>query len=442
MAYAVAARLWSVLAGPVSILLIARHLTLEEQGYYYTFGSLLAVQMFFELGLTGLLVTFAAHEAAHLRWNRAGLLTGQPRAFQRLRSLLRAATRWYLVAAVGFTLVAWPLGFSLMQRQANGLPASAWVLAWTEMVLTTALQLAVVPGVAILEGCGRIRQISYVRWIQALVGNTVFWVGLAAGARLNAAAASVFCGWLALAVWLWRAPQRRPLGQLLRVRRTVGAGEIHWGKEIWPLQWKMALTWISGYLAFQLFVPVLFLFHGPQAAARMGMSLNLTGRISDLALTWVSTKQPGFAALVARRNYPELDVSWRRATLASLGVATLLGACLWALVMGLDYFHHPYAARVLPPGPLALLLVTTGLHQIIFCQATYLRAHKEEPLLPLSMVSAATVAGLTYLFGRFYGAPGMTLAYFLYTLLVWLGVATLIFNRCRRRWRTAAALAA
>ena len=57
---------------PVSVLtifFIARYLSPEEQGYYYTFGSIVALQVFFELGLTGIITQFVAHEASHLSWN-------------------------------------------------------------------------------------------------------------------------------------------------------------------------------------------------------------------------------------------------------------------------------------------------------------------------------------------------------------------------------------
>lgn len=39
-------------------------LTGVEQGFYYTFGSILALQVFFELGLTGIMTQYVAHEAS------------------------------------------------------------------------------------------------------------------------------------------------------------------------------------------------------------------------------------------------------------------------------------------------------------------------------------------------------------------------------------------
>lgn len=67
--YGVLTRMWSALAGPLTILLIATRFSKVEQGFYYTFSSILALQVFFELGLLTVLAQFAAHEFAFLSWD-------------------------------------------------------------------------------------------------------------------------------------------------------------------------------------------------------------------------------------------------------------------------------------------------------------------------------------------------------------------------------------
>ena len=50
------------LGNVVSAILVIKFLSIEEQGFYYTFGSIAAVQIFFELGLNGIITQFVAHE--------------------------------------------------------------------------------------------------------------------------------------------------------------------------------------------------------------------------------------------------------------------------------------------------------------------------------------------------------------------------------------------
>ena len=64
---------WNVGAGLIIIALVAHFLSPELQGYYYTFNSLIALQVFAELGLNFAIIQFASHEMAQLtlaaRWN-------------------------------------------------------------------------------------------------------------------------------------------------------------------------------------------------------------------------------------------------------------------------------------------------------------------------------------------------------------------------------------
>jgi hypothetical protein len=64
--FTVLARFWGSAAGLVTVLLIARFLTPAERGDYYTFGSLVAIQMIFELGFSFVILQMASHERARL----------------------------------------------------------------------------------------------------------------------------------------------------------------------------------------------------------------------------------------------------------------------------------------------------------------------------------------------------------------------------------------
>src|SRR5271163_895400 len=66
IAWTLAARLWSMAAGIATLLLIAHYLSPAQQGYYYTFASLVALQVFFELGFSYVVLQLASHERAQL----------------------------------------------------------------------------------------------------------------------------------------------------------------------------------------------------------------------------------------------------------------------------------------------------------------------------------------------------------------------------------------
>ena len=59
VAYTLVSRGWGLLSGLVTLLLVVRYLTPDEQGYYYTFASLLAMQILFELGMSVVVMQFS-----------------------------------------------------------------------------------------------------------------------------------------------------------------------------------------------------------------------------------------------------------------------------------------------------------------------------------------------------------------------------------------------
>ena len=98
--FTVLGRFWGSAAGLVTLTLIARFLSPAEQGYYYTFGSLVALQIVFELGFSFVILQLASHERAQLTISNDYEITGDPIAHARLASVIQKSVRWYSVAAV------------------------------------------------------------------------------------------------------------------------------------------------------------------------------------------------------------------------------------------------------------------------------------------------------------------------------------------------------
>jgi hypothetical protein len=201
------------------------------------------------------------------------------------------------------------------------------------------------------------------------------------------------------------------------------------------MQWRIALTWLSGYFVFSLFTPVLFFFRGSAVAGQAGMTWSLVNALSAIAFLFVSTKVPRFGMLIARRAYGGLDRLFLRSTLSALLVASLGAVVFGGGVYGLYAIDHPLARRILPFAPTAMLLAAMVLNQIEFAMAAYLRAHKREPYLVILMARAVVATATTLLLGRRFGATGVT-AGFLAVNSATLIPASVIFFRRRAAWHT------
>jgi hypothetical protein len=422
-----AARVWSVLAGPVSVILIASRLSPEEQGYYYTFASIVSFQVVFELGL-GLVVTqFASHEKAFLEWQADGTLGGSDVEKGRLAALLRKTLQWYGVAT-GLTALALLVGGTLFFAR-RPTAVTGWQSPWIAVAVLAGATLFLTPFLSMLEGCGLVADVARARAWQAIASNLAGWAVLIAGGRLWVSPAISGMSLLVGGVWVLLT-YRRFFSDLLKTRGS----EMSWRKEVWPFQWRIAASWISSYFIFHLFIPVLFASRGAAEAGRMGMSLSLASAVYMVANSLLATKTPLFGELIARRDFAELDARFFPAMWRSLGVMAAGAAAIFGGVLMLHTIGHRWSTRLLDPLPFALLLATMMVNTIFFAEAVYLRAHKQEPLLGVYVASAIAVSASTFFIGRIYGATGMMLGYFIATLLVSLGGSTWLFQRKRREW--------
>ena len=423
------ARGWSSIAGLVTLRLIAKHLSLDEQGYYYTFGSLVALQIVFELGFSSVILQLASHEAALLTIAPDGAITGDPIAHQRLASVLQRSIRWYVIASVLMTICVIPTGIHFFRVHHMLDKPVAWLFPWVAVVLAAMFTFQIDPIFSFLEGCGFVPQVARTRFWQAFIGSLLAWTALLTHHGLFAPALLIAGQAIAGSAWIFT--KRNLLSALLRLR--VGANSISWA-EVWPFQWRIAVSWLSGYFISQLFNPILFVYWGPAAAGQMGMSLTLMNAISTVSLSWVYTKAAPFGQMIARKQYDLLDRVFFRAITQSTILCAAGSFALWCGDFYLYSHHRDFSTRILPPLPFGLLMMVPVLAQIVNSEALYLRAHKQEKFLINSVLGATFIALSTYFLGKRYAALGMVSGFLAVSLFIGLGLGTYTFTKYRKLW--------
>lgn len=432
VAYTVMARSWSSLSGFVTIVLIAHLLSPAEQGYYYTFASLIALQLVFELGFSQVVMQLASHERAHLAIEPGGRISGDPTAHARLASTLRLVLRWYSIGALLFALVLIPAGMYFFSTHQHLGPAVPWKSPWICAGAIAGIGFFLDPIFAFTEGCGFVAEVAHMRFKRGIAGSLLGWAALASHHGLYAPAVVIMGQVIVGAAWLYG--MRRLLLGLLRFN-TAGSN-ISWKEEIWPFQWRIAVSWISGYFVYQSFNPFLFAFKGPAAAGRMGMSLNVANTLMFFAMAWVSTKAAPFGMLIAQKRYSELDGIFFRTVIQSTGVAIVGAALLWSAAAWLNAIHSPYAYKILSPFAFALLLAAAIVNHLFASIGTYLRAHKQEVLFQLSVAIAIAVLFSNYVSARTVGALGMVAGYLAILTVLGVGGGFLRFIKYRTLWHS------
>lgn len=423
-----AARGWGLASGLLLTWLVATHFNREQQGFYYTFNSLLALQIFFELGLSSVLLQFAGQEFAFLQWQPDGRIEGDPFHQARLLTLARQARKWFGVASLLFGSVLIPLGLVFFAQ--HPAPGFSWRLPWVLAVGGIALNLKAVPLWAIISGGGLVRWDNF----RTLIGGICGALG-AAGAISSdyglyavpiISCANGLTAWLGLLLFF--------PGFLRQIRgSTSQSGEdvrLSWWEEIWPMQWRIAVSWMAGYFIFQLFTPTLFAFQGPVVAGQMGLTLAATNAVLALGVTWTTARNPELCRLIAQREDAALDRYFRRLLVEVTAVALVSGGAALALIDWLQGLPR-FAGRFLPTHLVGIQMMSTLINLWSNALATYCRAHKSEPFMVPSVVGALLQGGIVLYCGKFHSVREIVVGTLLLHLTVGLPWAVAIWNQQR-----------
>lgn len=263
--------------------------------------------------------------------------------------------------------------------------------------------------------------------LQSLVVMVMAWGAIASHHGLYACALLNFG---AVLVGLCFVVKRRALLAAL-LRFPVRENAVAWHKEIWPFQWKIAVSWLCSYFMMQVLTPILFACQGPTEAGRMGLSLSIVGYLPVLVLSWMSTKAAPFGQLVKLGRFRQLDLVFYRTLRQSLVLMFLLASGCFVAVIGVGHVSSKIAARMESPSIFALLLLTVVGVLAVQSWAVYLRSFKREPyLFQSTTVAALTVLG-AFLVAPHWGSPAVAIVYFVCSGILSVIWAALIFQKQR-----------
>jgi hypothetical protein len=285
-----------------------------------------------------------------------------------------------------------------------------------------------IPFYSFLDGCGEVRAVALMRLRQAATSILLAWGAMLLHHGLYSPAL-VILGQFAVGAHFVAARRRLLLGLL---RHPAREAAICWSREVWPFQWRIAVSWICSYFTIQAFIPILFALRGPVEAGQMGMSLSITGYMAGLVLPWITTKATPFGRLIAQRDFAELDRLFQRTLGQAMAVFALLALVATALAALVTVLAPRLAARMVSPQLFAVLVLASGAGCVVQSLGTLLRSFKREPFLVQSLLVAGLTLLLAALTAQRWGSTGVTFGYLAATAGIGLPCAWAIFARTRR----------
>lgn len=417
-------RVLQAVAGLVTLILIGIFLTPQEQGIYYTFASVAAIQTILDMGLAVVLVQLSAHKFLGLSWEKQGGIRGE-HALGFL-AFFKSAVIWYGVATLVFLLI-YPVGLIFFAESADVQDLSVnWQGVWAGLVLFTALNLFLQPFLSVNEGSGQVVATYRLRLLQTLLGAGAAWAAFLAGHGLYAVFMMPVMAVIVTTTWLLC----RKRDWLLSLFQSRLQG-FSWRQEVWPLQWKLGVSWICGYFLTQLYTPILFKTQGAVVAGQMGLSITIINMIGLIALSTMTAKVPRLGQLASNGQWLELDQLFRKGLFSSLLLFSVGGLSLLVILYFLA--DTEYHVRFLPWGQFVILMIAILAANVVNALAMFFRAYRQERLMWLYVLNALLASSFSYLVAPSWGSAGIVSTLFLVNTLLVLPVAVVIWIKFRLR---------
>lgn len=404
----------------LSIIFLAIILDESERGFYFTFLSLVALKIFFELGLGNIITQYVAKEIGK---SKTGKININP--------IISFVKKWFSIISIllFFFLVFFGNFFFVNQNELVD-----WRAPWILTCLGASFFLFFSPFLSIVSGLGALEEVLKIRTISSLFRLITFWLGLLLGFKLYSLGISLIVEVLCLIYFYWRRLYITLIPHLSYTDNKI----FNYYKDIFPYQWKIALSWISGYFIFQLFTPLVFRYIGPEASGKMGMTLMFINAIGAFPILWINTKIPEYSRLYGKLKFKRLFCEFYSNLKSSIFVIILLMLifCSAYYVLSVsEYFINIIDLNkyLLPLKPISFLLMALFFNHIISSYAIVLRANMKEPYLYTSVLMGFLVLLSSFLTIKDFGVNGICLAYLICTLIVFIP-SIIIFKKNKNNY--------
>jgi len=372
----VSVRLSGTVVAALTAILLVRYLTPQEQGYWYTFGSILSIAAFAEMGAGQILMRFVARE-------QAGLNKSESASILRLRSLYRFGFKLGLGVASLTTLIAIPIG--LWWISDNGKNEIDWRSPWLLAALASAPAIFMGFANAYFEGWQFVTAANVRRSIASWLSLASLFAAFSAGLGLFAFGISRIVSALYGLIQIGFSH-----GNLIKKHQLNIIAESNFKprKEFWPLQVRYGMTWATGIFVNGLYAPLIFKFDGPIAAGQYGMSLSVVAIISGISTSLIGARQAKLAALSCNGNKDEM-----RKLLNITLKLSIVSFFVGSLILGTTVIFTPevlntYTQRLLSPLNLSILIAAQFFWLLITIYTTFVRSFNTEPFVKLAWIHA------------------------------------------------------
>jgi len=425
-------RLLQIITQLILIFSISAKFSSVELGYYYVLNSYAGMSIFFELGMSAVIMQNAAHESAKI--SKEQLYIDNNGLLSKLSSLFHFICKWQIIASILFLVIIYTSSFFFFNvKQTHENQNIHWQVPLLVLLLSISLSIIVNGVYSFLEGCLYVFEISIVRIIQNISFITLFVVFIISNLGLLAYGLAQLFSLLIAVIFLSR---QKVFIALRNIYKSVSdENSFNWMQDIFPLQWRVAISSISGYFIFQIADLFAFKYQGPVLSGQLGFTMSLVNGIVIVSSVWTSSRSPMYANLVANSKISDLQTLFKRTIFSSIITFLFLGIAFFVFkLLFIDYYKFVFVGRLLNNFDTLLILLYSMCNVIIFSFAAYCRSNKEEPFLAPSVFGAVWGIFTSFLVLKYLTMQWFCVLLLFNNLIIGIPWAIWIYNKMKQKF--------
>jgi O-antigen/teichoic acid export membrane protein len=414
------ARVFNSFSGLISIFFIVRYLSTSQQGHYYAFTNLIGFSVFFEFGLSTLIIQLVSHALVSSKVSSIDFLklTDQNKNFF---GLLKNITSFSFMLALLMFVGMFLVGLFIFAS------SPSLFLPWILLIFLTSLNFLMNTYLNIIEGSGKIIEVVKIRFFAMLISAPILWLCFSLGFNVYALsiqlAISIFVIWLNL-------KYKELFIEAFKIKSFNKF--IDFFREIIPLQAKLTVSFFSNYMNFQGFIPLIYLMFSPEYAGKFGITLQVITAINGFGITWVNTKF-SYLSNLAAKNSKVMQLEFKKLFLVSTGVLLVLLMVFLAVIFYLQSINSIYIHRLLNFESIIFLCAISFAIHVYSAINIFLLSFKKDPLFELNLLKIIFLfGGVAWIFSsQRYG--DFLYLYFLSAIFISLFGSIYVFCRHKKK---------
>lgn len=271
-----------IIVGPITLLVLAKKMTSEELGFYYTFFSLTAMTQLLEVGMTGVLRQYYSHS-----YNKDN-------STDKISNYFIFSVYWYFALSILFYILGTIIPF-VMYNDYQG--QILWEKPWFLLLAISCFSLMLLPLNAMLDGTQRQHLLIKANIISQLAVALSLWSFIYAGYGLYALGLSQLIGMLSFLTAIFVL--NKLSWRLIKLNYKVfNFKEVL--IDLWPLLKKTSVVWFLGYFYWNGFNILSFKYLGAEIAGFIGISIALMRAGQNIAISILNSQMTLYANSIAK----------------------------------------------------------------------------------------------------------------------------------------------